>query len=49
MTDNCQELYRRVRGSCKLRDAVAKEYAGQDHSSVAASAITDGIDYFVDW
>jgi predicted alpha/beta superfamily hydrolase len=49
MTDNCNELYRRIRGNCRLRDVILKEYTGQDHSSVAASAITDGIDYFVDW
>jgi predicted alpha/beta superfamily hydrolase len=49
MTDNCRELYRRVANSTKLRDVVLKEYEGQDHSSVAASGITDGIDFFVDW
>ena len=51
MTDNCNELYRRVQGNGtdRLRDVVLKEYEGQDHSSVAASAIADGIDYFVDW
>ncbi|KAL2166121.1 hypothetical protein VTG60DRAFT_3282 [Thermothelomyces hinnuleus] len=31
-----------------ITDAVLKEYAGQDHAGVAANAITDGIDYFVD-
>ncbi|PKS11276.1 hypothetical protein jhhlp_003038 [Lomentospora prolificans] len=49
MTDNCQELYRRIRRNPRLRDVVLKEYKGQDHASVGASAITDGIDYFVDW
>ena len=49
MTDNCNELYDRIHGNPRLRDVMLKEYEGQDHSSVAASAITDGIDYFVDW
>ncbi|OCL11000.1 hypothetical protein AOQ84DRAFT_425487 [Glonium stellatum] len=49
MTDNCKELYQRIASSSKLRDVVLKEYEGQDHSSVAASGITDGIDFFVDW
>ena len=49
MTDNSRELYRRVRYSDKLRDVVLKEYKGSDHSTVGASAVNDGIDYFVDW
>ncbi|KAK3329209.1 Alpha/Beta hydrolase protein [Apodospora peruviana] len=49
MTDYCKDLYRRLKGSCELRDVVLKEYAGQDHSSVGASALNDGIEYFVDW
>lgn len=49
MTDNCNELYERLDGNPRLRDVTLKEYEGQDHSSVGASAITDGIDYFVDW
>lgn len=49
MTENCHDLFDRVKASGKVRDVVLKEYAGQDHAGVAASAITDGIDYFVDW
>ncbi|KAK3377263.1 Alpha/Beta hydrolase protein [Lasiosphaeria ovina] len=49
MTEHCHELYDRVKSSGRTRDVVLKEYAGQDHAGVAASAITDGIDYFVDW
>ncbi|KAH8884182.1 hypothetical protein GQ53DRAFT_846492 [Thozetella sp. PMI_491] len=49
MTDNCHALYDLLRNNCKLRDIELKEYAGSDHASVAAVALTDGIDYFVDW
>ncbi|GAB1310716.1 Siderophore esteras-like protein IroE-like protein [Madurella fahalii] len=49
MTEYCRELFDRVWASGRMRDVVIKEYVGQDHSGVAASAITDGIDYFVDW
>ncbi len=43
------ELYDRLVGSGKMRDVVLKEYVGQDHASVGASALMDGISYFVDW
>jgi predicted alpha/beta superfamily hydrolase len=49
MTDNCNELFQRIKNSTKLRNVVLKEYEGQDHAGVGGSAITDGIDYFVDW
>jgi len=49
MTEHCHDLFDRVKASGMVRDVVLKEYAGQDHAGVAASAITDGIDYFVDW
>jgi pimeloyl-ACP methyl ester carboxylesterase len=49
MTENCHDLFDRVKASGKVRDVVLKEYAGQDHAGVAASAILDGIDYFLDW
>ncbi|ORY66605.1 Alpha/Beta hydrolase protein [Pseudomassariella vexata] len=49
MTDNCHALYESLKGSNKSRDVVLKEYVGSDHASVAAVALTDGIDYFVDW
>lgn len=49
MTQNCRELFDRIKASGRVRDVVVKEYVGQDHAGVAASGITDGIDYFVDW
>jgi hypothetical protein len=49
MTEHCHDLFGRVKASGKVRDIGLKEYAGQDHAGVAANAITDGIDYFVDW
>ncbi|KAK4149632.1 ferri-bacillibactin esterase [Chaetomidium leptoderma] len=49
MTEHCHDLFDLVKASGKVRDVVLKEYTGQDHAGVAASAITDGIDYFVDW
>ena len=49
MTEYCHELFDRLKGSGQLRDVVLKEYAGQDHAGVGGSALTDGIDYFVDW
>lgn len=49
MTEHCHELFDLVKASGRVRDVVLKEYAGQEHAGVAASAIMDGIDYFVDW
>ncbi|KAK3349055.1 Alpha/Beta hydrolase protein [Lasiosphaeria hispida] len=49
MPARSHELFHRLKWSGRMRDVVIKEYAGQDHSGVGASAITDGIDYFVDW
>lgn len=49
MTEYCHDLYDRVRASKRTRDVVLKEYLGQDHAGVGGSALTDGIDYFVDW
>ncbi|KAK4040622.1 Alpha/Beta hydrolase protein [Parachaetomium inaequale] len=49
MTEYCHELYDRVRASGRTREVVLKEYLGQDHAGVGGSALTDGIDYFVDW
>ena len=49
MRENCNRLYERTRGSPFLRDVVLKEYEGQDHTSVGASAMLDGIEYFVEW
>ncbi|KAJ7363768.1 Alpha/Beta hydrolase protein [Mycena albidolilacea] len=49
MTDNCKELYAELRGNHGLRFVGIKEYEGSDHPSVAAVAITDGADFFIDW
>lgn len=49
MADNCHELYEKLKGSSALRDIGLKEYVGSDHASVGAVALTDGIDYFLDW
>ncbi|KAF2797817.1 siderophore esteras-like protein IroE-like protein [Melanomma pulvis-pyrius CBS 109.77] len=49
MTDNCQNLYSQLVGSPKLRDVSIHEYPFSDHATVAAAAIGDGIDYFLDW
>ncbi|KAK0708486.1 Alpha/Beta hydrolase protein [Lasiosphaeris hirsuta] len=43
------ELFHRLKWSGRVRDVVIKEYVGQDHFAVAASAITDGMDYFFNW
>ncbi|KAK3901532.1 ferri-bacillibactin esterase [Staphylotrichum tortipilum] len=49
MTGYCHDLFDHVKASGRVRDVILKEYAGQDHAAVAASAIMDGIDYFLDW
>ena len=49
MTDYAHELFDRLKGSGRMRDVVLKDYVGQDHSGVGGSALTDGIDYFLDW
>ena len=49
MTVQCHDLFDRIKGSGKVKEVLLKEYAGQDHNSVAASAIADGLDYFIDW
>jgi hypothetical protein len=49
MTEHSHELYHRFRASGRTREVVLKEYVGQDHAGVGGSALTDGIDYFVDW
>jgi hypothetical protein len=42
MAEHCHDLFDRVKASGRVRDVVLKEYTGQDHAGVAASAITDG-------
>ncbi|KAF2707161.1 hypothetical protein K504DRAFT_504337 [Pleomassaria siparia CBS 279.74] len=49
MTDNCQNLYSQLKNSTALRHVSLHEYPFSDHSAVAAAAIGDGIDYFLDW
>ena len=49
MSNNSNRLYHSLKGNSKLRDVELKEYVGSDHASVGAVALTDGIDYFVDW
>lgn len=49
MTDLSQKLYAEVRGSAELRDVSIHEYPFSDHAAVAAAALADGIDYFLDW
>lgn len=43
------DLYRTLEGNSNLRDVEMKEYPWSDHASLGAVALTDGIDYFVDW
>lgn len=49
MGDDCNALFQHLKTNAKLRNAELKEYTGSDHASVGAVALTDGIDYFVDW
>ncbi|CCC06337.1 hypothetical protein SMACR_00552 [Sordaria macrospora] len=49
MTDYSHELFYRIEGSKRMKDVQLREYAGQDHFGAASSAITEGIDYFLDW
>lgn len=49
MGDDCNALFQHLKSNKKLRNAELKEYVGSDHASVGAVALTDGIDYFVDW
>jgi predicted alpha/beta superfamily hydrolase len=49
MVVQCHDLFDRIEGSGKMRDVLLKEYKGSEHTSVAASAIVDGLEYFVDW
>ncbi|KAM7191368.1 Alpha/Beta hydrolase fold [Rhypophila sp. PSN 637] len=49
MTDQAHDMYDLLVSSGKFRDVVLKEYDDQDHATVAASALGDGIVYFEDW
>lgn len=47
MTDNCCEMYARLRGSGRLH-VEKREYVDEDHGSVIAPALSGGILYFLD-
>jgi hypothetical protein len=47
--DLCQRLYAEVKESSALRDAELVVYPFSYHEATAASALNDGIDYFLDW
>lgn len=49
MGEECAELMGKIGSSDRLRDAELKVYEGSDHASVGAVALTDGLDYFIDW
>lgn len=49
MGEECAELMAKIGSSDRLRDAELKVYDGSDHASVGAVALTDGLDYFIDW
>jgi len=49
MTDNCNRLYNELKYSPRLRDVQLHEYPFSDHAAVGAVAISDGLDYFLDW
>lgn len=49
MGEECAELMGKIGSSERLRDAELKVYEGSDHASVGAVALTDGLDYFIDW
>ncbi|KAF2265559.1 siderophore esteras-like protein IroE-like protein [Lojkania enalia] len=49
MTDLTNRLYNELQDSPKLRDIEIHEYPFSDHAAVAAAALCDGIDYFLDW
>lgn len=49
MGDDCHTVFEYLKTSSNLRNVELKEYIGSDHASVGAVALTDGIDYFLDW
>ncbi|KAF1838299.1 hypothetical protein BDW02DRAFT_542038 [Decorospora gaudefroyi] len=44
-----QKLYQKVKNSRALRDVDLHVYPHSDHAAVAAAALADGIDYFLNW
>jgi hypothetical protein len=49
MTEGSHELYDRVLPGSGVREVVLREYVGQEHSGVAGTVLTEGIEYFFDW
>ncbi|KAJ4370440.1 hypothetical protein N0V83_004958 [Neocucurbitaria cava] len=49
MTDLTNKLYKAVKNSPVLRDVSIHEYPFSYHAAVGGAAISDGIDYFLDW
>lgn len=49
MGEECGELMHKIGSSDRLRDAELRVYDGSDHASVGAVALTDGLDFFIDW
>ncbi|KAI8935862.1 hypothetical protein NX059_007379 [Plenodomus lindquistii] len=49
MADLSTKLYAKVENSSVLRDVRLREYPFSDHAAVGGAAISDGIDYFLDW
>ncbi|PSN65016.1 siderophore esteras-like protein IroE-like protein [Corynespora cassiicola Philippines] len=49
MTDLTNQLYDELKDSPALRDIELHEYPFSDHAAVGGAALSDGIDYFLDW
>ncbi|KAM0817988.1 putative Alpha/Beta hydrolase protein [Seiridium cardinale] len=49
MNDDGNALYESLKGNEALRDVVLKEYVGSHHAAVAAAALANEIDHFMDW
>ncbi|KAF2854711.1 siderophore esteras-like protein IroE-like protein [Plenodomus tracheiphilus IPT5] len=49
MTDLTTKLYDTVKDSPALRDVSIHEYPFSNHAALGGVAISDGIDYFLDW
>jgi hypothetical protein len=49
MTDLTNKLYDELVGSPALRDVEIREFPNSYHATVGGAALSDGIDYFLDW
>ncbi|KAF2014739.1 siderophore esteras-like protein IroE-like protein [Aaosphaeria arxii CBS 175.79] len=49
MTTLTNQLYNSIKDSPALRDVELHEYPFSDHAAVGGAALSDGIDYFLDW